>query len=75
MNRWQGMVDEEEWDALVDDLLEYHYDPAYDKAAKRLGKHESMRPPENVFDLKTCTASEYAARARELLLACECDAG
>jgi hypothetical protein len=67
------MVDEKKWDALVDDLLEFHYDPAYAKAAKRLGKHESMRPPENVIDLKTCTASEYADRAQELLLACDCN--
>lgn len=73
VNRWHVMVDEKKWDALVDDLLEFHYDPAYAKAAKRLGKHESMRPPENVIDLKTCTASEYADRAQELLLACDCN--
>lgn len=65
------MADEREWDCLVNDLLEFHYDPAYEKAAKRLGKHESMRPPENVFRMQECTSSAYDARALQLLRTCD----
>jgi len=65
------MVDERKWDSLVNDLLEFHYDPAYEKAAKRLGKHESMRPPENIIQMQECSSSAYGARALQLLRTCD----
>ena len=36
MEHWQRLLDMEEWQALAMDILEAHYDPAYDRS---VGKH------------------------------------
>ena len=36
MGHWQTLLDTEEWQSLAMDILESHYDPAYDRS---VGKH------------------------------------
>lgn len=39
INRWQGLADKGEWAALVEELLQQHYDPSYLRSAKMRAGH------------------------------------
>jgi len=65
--RWQGAADRGEWEALVADLLENHYDPAYrrstDRNYARLGAAHVLRPRELSAPAIAALAGELAALA------------
>lgn len=35
LNKWNHLIDTNQWETLVRDLLQYHYDPAYTQALQR----------------------------------------
>jgi len=65
--RWQGQADGGEWEALVADLLEHHYDPAYRRSTDRnyaeLARAHVLRPRELSPAAIAALAAELAARA------------
>jgi tRNA 2-selenouridine synthase len=65
--RWQAQADRGEWDALVADLLENHYDPAYRKSTDRnyaqLARAHVLRPRDLSPSAIAALAGELAARA------------
>lgn len=51
INAWKAMTKLGQWDALVADLLAFHYDPAYDRSIRRNFKNfEDAQPLEWSFD-------------------------
>ena len=65
--RWQGQADRAEWAALVADLLESHYDPAYRKSTDRnyaqLAGARVLRPRDLSAPAIAALATELAALA------------
>jgi tRNA 2-selenouridine synthase len=64
---WKTMASLGQWDGLVADLLEFHYDPAYDRSIGRNFKNfEAAQCLEWSFDI---TASEHSLQHQSLELA------
>lgn len=42
ITRWQGLADQREWTTLVEELLEQHYDPSYQRSANRRSGHYAV---------------------------------
>ena len=65
--RWQAAADRGEWEALVADLLENHYDPAYRKSTHRnyarLAAARVVQPPDLSPPVIAAFAAELAAFA------------
>jgi tRNA 2-selenouridine synthase len=59
---WQKLIEAGHWQNLAEDLLETHYDPAYDKSILRHG-----RPVLAEISQINCTPESLAATATEIL--------
>jgi tRNA 2-selenouridine synthase len=62
INRWQSLADQGEWVALVQELLEQHYDPSYLRSAKMRAGHYAAAQTIEVVDLKTATIENTARK-------------
>jgi len=62
--RWEGFAAAGEWDILITELLERHYDPTY---ARSLERFVTAGRPEQRIDVKDASAEGFAALARDLL--------
>ena len=60
--RWQAMARGADWDALVAELLETHYDPIY---ARSLERNFAARNP-RVLEARSVTCDAFAALARDV---------
>ena len=62
MGHWQTLLDSEEWQALAMDILESHYDPAYDRS---VGKHAR----ENILTIaqEDCSPVNLRKTATEIM--------
>jgi tRNA 2-selenouridine synthase len=63
ISQWKALLEAGDWDALVRDLLESHYDPAYRKSLLR-----NYRGAQNarVLEVSDISASGFLALARRL---------
>jgi tRNA 2-selenouridine synthase len=61
-NIWQGLIETENWQDLAVDLLETHYDPAYDKSILR---HDRKLLAE--ITQQDCTPESLASTAGDIL--------
>lgn len=64
--RWEALADDGEWDALIGELLETHYDPLYGRS---LARHFTAAVPSAALNLRDCSTSGFAALAAEVLAA------
>ena len=65
--RWRALSDAGEWDALVEDLLVQHYDPAYLRSMRlNYPRHESAAP----VALEGIGEAEFAAAATRIVAEC-----
>ncbi|MGH8052235.1 MAG: tRNA 2-selenouridine(34) synthase MnmH [Arenimonas sp.] len=55
INRWQGLADKGEWAALVEELLQQHYDPSYLRSAKMRAGHYAAAQTIELSDLDSQT--------------------
>lgn len=66
--RWKGQIERAQWDALVADLLENHYDPAYRRATlknfEQLAKAQVLRPARLDVDALKDMAAQLIAGTR-----------
>ncbi len=61
LNRWSGMIDADQWPALVQELLELHYDPLYQRSQGKNYKTYSTSPVFRSEDLSTAGIEKIAA--------------
>jgi tRNA 2-selenouridine synthase len=64
--RWEGMAAARDWDALIGELLDQHYDPIYGRSLKRNFASEGR-----VIEAHSVGAEAFAELARELLAGVE----
>jgi tRNA 2-selenouridine synthase len=57
---WKSLVDAGDWDALVEQLLLQHYDPAY---ARSMNRNFKQMPSARVLPIRSDAAADYAAAA------------
>jgi tRNA 2-selenouridine synthase len=62
--RWKEMAAAAEWDALVEELLSRHYDPAYDRS---IGAHYPKLPQARDIEIASGSEAGFEAAARRLL--------
>ena len=60
--RWEAMAQAGDWDALIDELLESHYDPIY---ARTLERHFAGRNP-RLIEARSVAPETFSALAREV---------
>ena len=60
INRWQSLADQGEWTALVEQLLEQHYDPSYLRSAKMRAGHYAAAKTIELVDLDANTVKNTA---------------
>ena len=60
--RWEALAAQRDWEALIGELLDEHYDPIYTRSLKRNFAAE-MR----VIEARSADAAAFAALAREVL--------
>jgi tRNA 2-selenouridine synthase len=60
--RWSAEIDHRDWTALVADLLEHHYDPAYRRATLRNFAHLAMAQVLRPQKLDIATLRQLAAQ-------------
>jgi tRNA 2-selenouridine synthase len=68
--RWQAMAAERDWEALIADLLDAHYDPSYARSIHR--NFPSAQAPE-VVEAGETTVDGFATLAREVRARFEVD--
>ena len=51
IDRWQRLIDLEEWPEFVTELLEHHYDPSYARSQKRWAQYR-----DEIYELQDLTA-------------------
>ena len=61
--RWKAMAAACDWDALVAELLEGHYDPTY---ARSLGRNFPREEDALTLELQRTSRADFIALAREL---------
>jgi tRNA 2-selenouridine synthase len=61
--RWEAIAAARDWDALIAELLDAHYDPAY---ARSLERNYAAGPAPQVVDALDATAGAFAELARDL---------
>jgi len=66
--RWETLAASADWDALIGELLEAHYDPLYGRS---MARHFPATNPRAVFGLRDPSAAGFAALAAEVLAACD----
>jgi len=64
IERWKGLAQQRTWHALVRELLERHYDPAYRRSVAR---HYPLFPQARRLQLDSCAESSFESAALELL--------
>jgi tRNA 2-selenouridine synthase len=64
--RWERLAAAGDWDALIGELLETHYDPLYERS---LGRHFPTPRPAAAFILRDPSPAGFAALAAEVLAA------
>ncbi len=64
ITRWNAMAVGGDWDALIGELLEHHYDPLYERSLER---HFSAASPARTLDVRDIAPEGFAALAREFL--------
>jgi tRNA 2-selenouridine synthase len=65
LSRWEALASAGDWDALVTELLEQHYDPTY---ARSLGRYPAVDQPPLRVDVCDVSDDGFAALARQLLI-------
>ena len=60
--RWEAMAEAGDWDTLIAELLDMHYDPIY---ARSLERNFAAQTP-RAIEASTVTAEAFAALAREV---------
>ena len=66
--RWEALAEAHEWDALLGELLERHYDPTYTRSLARFADAAS---PALRAEVRDVSAEGFAALAREVKAAFE----
>jgi tRNA 2-selenouridine synthase len=64
IDRWKEMAHAADWEALVAELLERHYDPAYTRA---IVSHYPRLPQARTVLIATAAEQSFEVAARELL--------
>jgi tRNA 2-selenouridine synthase len=64
IGQWKALLQKDDWDALVRDLLESHYDPAYRKSLFRNYRNAQSAEPVQVTDI---SRAGFLALARGLI--------
>ena len=64
--RWEALAAGGDWDALIGELLEAHYDPLYGRS---MARHFPAAGPRAVFDLRDPSAAGFATLAADVLAA------
>jgi tRNA 2-selenouridine synthase len=64
--RWETLAASGDWDALIGELLESHYDPLYGRS---MARHFPAVGPSAVFGLRDPTPAGFAALAADVLAA------
>jgi tRNA 2-selenouridine synthase len=64
--RWETLATGGDWDALIGELLEAHYDPLYGRS---MARHFPAAGPSAVFGLRDPSAAGFAALAADVLAA------
>lgn len=64
--RWETLATGGDWDQLIGELLEAHYDPLYGRS---LARHFPAGGPSAAFSLRDASAKSFAALAAEVLAA------
>ena len=60
INRWQALAEQGQWTALVEQLLEQHYDPSYLRSAKMRTGHYAAAQTIELVDLDANTVKNTA---------------
>jgi tRNA 2-selenouridine synthase len=68
LSRWEALASAGEWDALVTELLERHYDPTYERS---LGRYPTDDRPRLRVDVHDTSDEGFAALARDVLATIE----
>ncbi|HXX83450.1 MAG TPA: tRNA 2-selenouridine(34) synthase MnmH [Casimicrobiaceae bacterium] len=68
LSRWEALASAGDWDALVTELLEQHYDPTY---ARSLGRYPVVDQPPLRVEVHDISDEGFAALARDVLAAIE----
>jgi tRNA 2-selenouridine synthase len=66
LSRWETLASSGDWDALIGELLEAHYDPLYRRSMTR---HFTIGGPGTSFSLRDPSAAAFAALAADVLAA------
>jgi len=66
--RWETLAAAGDWDALIGELLQAHYDPLYGRS---MARHFPAASPRAVFGLHDPSAEGFAALAADVLAACD----
>ena len=64
--RWNGFAENADWDTLIRELLELHYDPSYRRSLKQ---HFSMPQPLKSLQVRDISPTGFDALAREVIAA------
>jgi len=64
--RWETLAASGDWDALIGELLESHYDPLYGRS---MARHFPAAGPSAVFGLRDPSPAGFAALAADVLAA------
>ncbi|HEX4522493.1 MAG TPA: tRNA 2-selenouridine(34) synthase MnmH [Casimicrobiaceae bacterium] len=64
--RWETLAAGGDWDTLIGDLLEAHYDPLYGRS---MARHFPATSPRAIFALRDPSAQGFAALAADVLAA------
>jgi tRNA 2-selenouridine synthase len=64
IERWKDLAQRGEWDALVRELLERHYDPAYTRS---IASHYPCLPQARRVEIASCDNTSFAAVANALI--------
>jgi len=67
--RWEALAAQRDWEALIGELLDEHYDPIYSRSLKR---HFAADP--RVVEARAVSAEAFAELAREVLAGIEDEA-
>jgi tRNA 2-selenouridine synthase len=66
--RWEALAAGGDWDALIGELLEAHYDPLYGRS---MARHFPAASSRAAFGLRDPSAAGFAALAADVLAACD----
>ena len=64
IERWKALAEQGEWQVLVQELLEHHYDPAYNRS---IAAHYPRLAQARSVEIATCDEASFGAAARALI--------